>query len=244
MLTGFLHQHAEQAAARYGIMLTAFRGLFAGASTDTWSMSRRDQVVTQAYAVGRDYLEDEARHIEQATFEIALRAREIAGNSLGASLMQPESDPALSEHLGAFSGYLRDEIAAQVERDIVTLKRELQRLALETDREARLRGITYENALARRRAGGIDPQFHFRDRGGRRLKSQKHIRTIWRHHLLTTYNEVMLFTLAEFGRRKARIEHPDPKHRHAGTVFEIGDEYLALRDEVFHPNSDAVVAPG
>lgn len=244
MLVGFLHQHAEEAAARYGTLLTAFRGLFASASSDVWSMSRRRQVVDQAYAIGRDYLNDEIARIDDATFEIALRAREIAGNSLGASLTRPEHDPALSEHLSAFAGYLRDEIAAQVERDVVTLKRELQRIALETDRDARLRGISQENALARRRAGGIDPQFHFRDRGGRRLKSQKHIRTIWRHHLLTTYNEVMLFTLAEFGRRQARIEHPDPKHRYAGITFEIGDEYLALRDEVFHPNSEAVVAPG
>lgn len=91
-----------------------------------------------------------------------------------------------------------------------------------------------------------DPKFYFVDRINRRWPSQKYIRSIWRHHLLTAYNETYLFTLAEYGETTARVVHLDPNHRVHGLVLAIADEgnllrYEDVRDEIFHPNADAIV---
>lgn len=242
---------AEEGARRYAHVLTAYQGLFAGALTTYRDLVARRGSAEQAYEIALAFQRRERDLIAQETLQIAQRARERAGEQLGVHVTPIESDPVLSAHLRDVSEHHFHLVANQVERDVTALREALTRAAFEVHWKVRGEGIDHDQALARlRAAGAMQIAFIFRDRAGRRLASEKHIRTIWRHHLLTTYNEVFLHTLAEHGETAAEIAHPDPDHRWAGQEIAIsgdgdGIAYGEIREAVFHPNSEAhVVAVG
>jgi len=237
--------YADAAARRYTHLLRGFQGFFANALRDQWSLARRRDAAVHAYNMAGIFDQREREQIERETYQIAHIARERAGAQLGVSLTPISDDPVLSEHLRDVSSYLFGLVWNQVERDVTALREALSRAAFEVHRTARADGVSTDQALARlRAAGSLQLNFVFRDRGGRRLASEKHIRAIWRHHLLTVFNEVTLHVLAEHGETRAEIAHPDPNHRWAGEVVAIAGDagtvsYADIRDEVFHPNSDA-----
>ena len=120
--------------------------------------------------------------------------------------------------------------------------------ALQVTVASKSEGISLQTALAQYRIGNAaELHFFFHDRRNQKWPSRKFIRAVWRHHLLTAFNEVTLLTLAEHGVTTARIEHINPKADSNGLLVAMNSStelptYAEIRNEIFHPNSDAILA--
>jgi hypothetical protein len=91
------------------------------------------------------------------------------------------------------------------------------------------------------------PAFKFMDRMGRRFKATKHIRDIYRQHLINIYNEVYMDVVATHGWEIVRVTHPDANYKWQGQALAIvsNDDdfplYYDHREEIFHPSTNASI---
>ena len=65
---------------------------------------------------------------------------------------------------------------------------------------------------------------------------------------MLTWNETAALTMAARGVPSAVIEHPDTSNNERGTIISLGEETTGItwdqvRDDVFHPNSNAWLKP-
>jgi hypothetical protein len=241
---------AEAAAQRYGLLVEAWRGLYNQAldAPDFGTQRQIEAIVAQAYEIARTFRNSEEDHIALVSTQIAERARRETLDAL-ASTDTRELTDAASEHLGDAESYLLHEIAIQVERDIAFLKQSLRRTYLQVALAARSRDLPTRTALLQYRIGNAtELHFFFHDRGNQKWPSRKFIRGVWRHHLLSLWNEVVLLTLSDHGLEEADIAHANPgSHVHGMRIAMASNSkwptYAEIRNEVFHPNSDALVVP-
>lgn len=249
MMLARLTEEAEAGAARYSLVTEAWRGLFASAiaGSDFGSPSASTRVIEEAYAIASDFLTEERRRIADACKEIAVEARQRALSAISSIDAEMLTDAAL-EHLSETQRYMSDELVAQVHRDIALLRSTLQRVSLEVAIASRSRGISKTTALMEYRIGNAaDLQFVFHDRQSRKWSSKKFVRAVWRHTLLAVYNESILMTAADHGLTRVRVEHENADAESHGMIIALGSNsefptYSEIRNEVFHPNANAVLA--
>lgn len=248
MILGRLTEAAEAAAQRYTLLTEAWRGLFATSisASDFGAPSLTSRAIDSAYALASQFLSDERQRIADLTFEIATEARQQAISDIRSNDTTELTEPAL-EHLRETQRYMSDELVAQVHRDIAQLRQGLQRVSLEVSLASRSRGISTRSALLEYRIGNsADLQFMFFDRQGRKWSSKKFIRAVWRHTLLSVYNEMILMSAADHGLSRVKVVHQDAKSDVHGTIVALGSNsefvtYSEIRNEVFHPNANSVL---
>lgn len=249
MILARLTREAEAATARYGMLTDAWRSIFhANLNSPRFGTpGALDEAVSEAFVVAQHYLSTEDGVIERTAAEIAVEARVATKRAL-ASIDTSELSDAALEHLGATENYIHSELVAQIHRDIALLRQSIQRVALEVSIAARARGISQRVALIEYRIGNhADLQFMFHDRHARKWASKKFVRAMFRHAMLGVYNESVLITLSEHGVARARIVHTDPKAEVHGMILALGSNtdrptYSEIRNEIFHPNADAILA--
>lgn len=248
MILNRLNQEAELAAIRYGLLTDSWRSIF----HDTLNRSgfgypyATEQAIGEAYDIAQDFLADERERASRIIAEIASEAHQTTIADLRSIDTSELTERAL-EHLRATHSYLIDELVAQIHRDIALLRQTLQRVSLEVSIASRSRGIPERTALIEYRIGNqADMQFVFHDRHARKWASKKFVRAIWRHTLLSVYNEIVLFVLADHGVARARVEHEDSSAQSHGMIIAMGSNtefptYSEIRNEIFHPNANAVL---
>jgi hypothetical protein len=239
---------AEAAADRYALLVEAWRSLYSGAldRNDFGSQRQMDDVTAQAYAIGHTFLEGEGAHIGTISERIALGALQSALDDL-TSNDSAELTEAASEHLSDAESYVERELAIQVERDIAFLRQSLRRAYLQVSLAATAQGIPTRAALIQYRIGNASElHFFFHDRGNQKWPSRKFVRALWRHHLVTLWNEITLLTLADHGLGEAIVDHASPASHSHGMIVSMSagsahPTYSEIRNEIFHPNSDAIL---
>jgi len=239
---------ADEAAARYGNLVESWRSLYQRAldGADFGSQKMFARVQDEAYAIARTYLEQEAATIAFVLTTVALEAQGTTFAELSVDDTK-ELTEAVSDHLNEAESYLRSELAIQIERDIAFLKLSLRRAVLQVSLAARSRGIPARTALFQYRIGNAQElQFFFHDRGNSKWPSRKFVRSVWRHSLLAAYNEVVLLTLSDHGLDLAQVIHDNPKADVHGMQISMSANgslptYAEIRNEVFHPNADAIL---
>lgn len=194
----------------------------------------------------REYLGLEQAYLNDDTLTVAQRAHETAMRDLGL----PESTPIadrFADFIYRAARFTTQLLAAQAERDVVAVARHISTIAQRVDMKVRSGRFTKAAAIA---AVLIDdrtsPAFRYVDRLGRNYKATKHVRDLYRQHLLNVHNEVYLDIMAEYGVDTLEVTHPEPSYRWAGTLVSLDGEgndplYYDVRDEIFHPGSDAVL---
>lgn len=240
---------ADAAAARYGTLVDGWRGLYAQTlNSPRFGTPRNlESLQNQAYELGRRFLEGEVRQIATAFAGIVREALRASFAQLSADAAQSEPE-AVTDHSEAIADYLRTELAIQIERDIAFLRQSLQRVQLQVSLAARSQGIQPRAALlAYQMTSGGELTFFFHDRRNQKWPSRRFVRTLWRHNLLTLYNETVLLVLAEHGDTIALVEHANPDAEAHGMQIAMGSNsalpvYTDIRNEIFHPNSDAIIA--
>lgn len=244
-----LSHEADQAARRYAALVEVWRGVYAGAvsAADFGSARALARAREAAHAAARTYLETERALITVTLPGVAHEAHRNARVAARVSDALALPEPT-GELLSATQSYLESELAAQVARDIALLLRRLRGAALEIGLAAQVQGTPFRTAAIQWCAHRGDTlRFHVADRRGRKWPSQSFVRAAWRQTLLDVYNLSVLETLAEQGIDHAVVRHPSPDGAVDGLVVALlpGTDhatYAEIRDEVFHPNSDAVLA--
>jgi hypothetical protein len=243
-----LSMDADEAAKRYQTLTEAWRSLYNAAMDrqNSGFPAAIESLRSQAYDIASSFLETERELI-------AARAEEIVREALTATQRDLSLDDALDvsdevgELLNESQRYLAQEIAIQIERDIAHLIRSYQKVALQIRLSAQSRAISVRTAAIEHRMGNLgELQFYFHDRLSRKWSSNKFIRAVWRMTMLSIYNETVLLTLSDYGRQLAYIEHLDVKSPAHGVVLSMSSTssyptYTEIRDEYFHPNSDAII---
>lgn len=248
MIFNRLTQEAESAAVRYGLLTESWRSIFHSAlnASDFGSPAVVDRAIEEAYAIASDYLAEERQFMARIVADIATEARQTTLLQI-ASVDASELSDRAGEHLRATQSYIESELIAQIHRDVALLRQQLQRVDLEVTIASTSRGISERAALIEYRIGNqADLQFVFHDRHARKWASKKFVRAMWRHSLLSVYNEIVLITLAEHGLKRAQVVHQDPSAATHGMIIAMGSNaelptYSEIRNEIFHPNANAVL---
>jgi len=238
---------AEAAAQRYGLLVEGWRSLFQMALSKADGPGRAiAEVKEQAYAMAWAYIDAEREEIRDQFAAVAYEAHQSAHDQIGSETPEALSD-ALTDLLSESEEYLATELIIQTERDIAFLVKSLRQTALQIQISARSQGIAPKAALIQHRIGNAaELHFFFHDRGGQKWPSRKFVRGVWRHSLLSIYNETVLLTLADHGFREAQVYHASKKADVHGMILAMhsGSEhptYAEVRNEIFHPNADAVL---
>jgi hypothetical protein len=246
------HQLTEMASAgveRYGNFLTILRGqsesVFRRGSTDE---NLREEAMRTAHDAARAFLGLEQAWLNEDSIEVARNAHSAALTDLGLS------DTGLEDRFADFvlssAAYVSRIIAAQAERDIMTMVQHIQATAMRIDLYVRSGRHSPATAAAQVMIEDNQmPAFRFIDRMGRKFKTSKHVRDIYRQHLLHVYNEVYMDVVATHGHDSVFVDHPNPDYKWFGEELAIvtggPDEALPLyydvKDEIFHPSSEATV---
>ncbi|MBA8881724.1 hypothetical protein [Phyllobacterium myrsinacearum] len=249
MISHTLSAHADRQALNYERLTDAWRSLFFNAlgSSSFGSPALVNSIVRQAYDLAQTFLEDVDEDSENLVFEIATEAHTATIDEIMSDASDELTVEAL-EHLNQTKSYLIDSLGAQIHRDIALLRLTLQRVNLEVSLASRSRRLSTANALMEYRIGNkSDLQFIFLDRNSRKWQSSKYIRGLWRHTLLSVYNEVVLHTLSEHGLERAQVNHMNADAQSHGMIIAMGSNadmptYSEIRDTIFHPNSNAVLS--
>ena len=235
---------------RYSSYLDFLRSLVEQAGRrDITSENVRNDIARTARDRAREFLALEQAYLNEDTAEVARRAHASAQSDL--ELPQGSIDDRFADFIYRSALYTTQLLAAQAERDVIAVERHLSTLAQRVDIKIRTGQHNMTSALTSVLIEDrSSPPFRYVDRLGRNYKSTKHIRDVYRQHLLNIYNEVYLDIAAEHGVETLEIGHPEPSYKWAGTLVSIdgeGDDplYYDVRDEIFHPGSDAFLTmPG
>lgn len=239
---------AEAAAARYDSLAHTWRTHYEHilGSGRLGSAKQMFTLKNQAYQIARTYLATETELIQAKFQEIALEAFSDTLRDLQ-SHDTVELTDAFYEHLLDAQEHLQRELTIQLERDVVLLGQILRRTTLQVMNMARASGRTIAEALMEYRIGSNSKlQFFFHDRANQKWASRKFVRAVWRHALLSVYNEAVLSVLADHKIDRAQVRHANPKATTNGLIISMGPNtehptYEEIFNEVFHPNSDALL---
>lgn len=241
---------ANAAAERYGIVVEGWRGLYSQALRDSGFGSQHllNRTKEQAYEIARIFLTNERVIADRQFDEVASEARTATLREFDVTTALELPDDA-DEHLSAAVDYLMSEIVIQIERDIAFLVDSVRKTFLSVHISATAQRIPIRTALTEYSIGVAgEIQFFFHDRRNQRWLSRKFIRAVWRHGLLTLYNEIVLMALAEHGLDHGEVRHQDPKSQFDGMKIALYSAsqhptYSEIRSEIFHPNAEAVMGP-
>jgi hypothetical protein len=248
-ITQLMTTMADAAATRYGMLLDGWKALYGRALDDPrfGAPVTMNELVEEAYAMARRFLATEAIEIHDGMIAVAEKALSATRSELNVE-DSDEIPDAVDEHVSAFIEHLVSELSIQIERDIATLKKTLQQTILGVTLAASAQRLPLRTALIQHRiAANTDIKFGFTDRRSAKWPAGRYVRTIWRHNLLSLYNDVVLMVLADAGIDIAQIRHDDPTSELHGRDISLVDNtdlptLADIRDQAFHPNANAVMA--
>jgi len=240
---------SDQASTRHLSASLVFMNQSRQAMTGHLAFSRAGaaDLSSDLTALAWTYIENEEDRVGDTLDQLSKDAHRRAKEHLGVTDAE-DDEMTLSELLSSSEetseNYLTSEIIAQVNRDVNQVVRDYRNAALRTLMITDIGTMSREDANMQVMIDELNTKrkLWFRDRAGRKLPSQKHIRRLWRQTLRDHWMQVYLQTLAMFGQSVAVIWHPDPGYHAFGTVIEISEQEYGLDDidKVFHPNSRAL----
>lgn len=245
-----LTERAADAVERYSAFLNILRSqadtVFRRGPIDE---TLRQEAISVAQGAARSFLNLEQAFINEDTAEVARSAHSAALSDLG--LPDTGIDDRFGEFVFQSAYYVTRIIAAQAERDVMTMAQHNQSTALRIDLYVRSGRHTPATAAAQVMIEDNQaPAFRFIDRMGRKFKASKHIRDIYRSHLLNVYNEVYMDVVATHGHDVVYVQHPEPNYKWNGVELVIvtgasGTDdfplYYDVKEEIFHPSSQSTL---
>lgn len=234
---------------RYAGLCQTWQGAFDRALTDKHFgyADHPSNVARECYALAETFLRDERDHIDRIIEEVARDAHQTTLSKISSADSDELEDAAL-DHLAQTAHYLADELIAQIHRDIAMMRQTIQRVQLDVYTAARAKRMSERQALIEYQIGNRETlQFMFHDRYARKWSSKKFVRGLWRHTLLSVYNETVMIDLADHGIERASVASLEQGHEiHAATITLTGAlnmmSYADARAEYFHPNSNAYLS--
>lgn len=240
MISHKLSIAADEAGARYRGLTDSWQALYGRAlsSPEFGYANQASNVIREAYEIAQIYLDRETDLIASQLYEIAVEAQGLASRKIAnidADLLAVEAQTHLSET----QQYLRDEITAQIHRDIANIRQTLQRAVLDVSMMQRTRKLKGRAAVVSWHLSNDETlTFNFTDRRAHRTPSAKFVRGLWRQTMLSIHNETTLFTIADHGLTTAGVFKDDEWVANVH-LDGSGPSYSEIRSTLFHPNSNA-----
>ena len=242
-----IREIAEAAAQRYNNAILSFKGAYDSAldRPDVFSQRAVEILSNDLYHVGEVYMRTETVLIENEVRETLLNARRDARSDLRIDIAEKET--SLSDaHLSAIQEHIRLEIATQLERDIQFVIKRYRQLALRVEIHRNATGWQYGASLTQVKMQEKALKHYFRDRAGRKIPSQRFVRMLWRQELIHGYMRAYILEMSAFGVKELKIWHPNQDHRAYGQIVSLvedGQSFEDIKDDVFHPNTEALLKP-
>ena len=249
MDTNRLTRLALSAGSRYRLLLASLNQIYLQFTENAKPLTPalRKRVLSQAYNIAEGYLTSELEILQEAVNSEVSDAIFVTAISANVQSDDPTSD--MTENANTVFSELEHMIRTQLERDINTMIKSMRNQTLRASLLARSKGGSMTAAMnSIRTSPGNDTRYTFLDRAGRNWPSDKFIKTIVRHALVIVWNETALIFMADHGIDKAIIEHQDADFSELGTIISISEDdtgvtWDEIRDDVFHPNTNAWVSP-
>lgn len=153
---------------------------------------------------------------------------------------------ALAEHTQEMGKNVVMRIVNVADNDKTTGRKALRQFMLDVDSRIS-QGMTKMGAIQTLRAGRAgNVKFTQADRSGKLWHSTNYVTTAVRSALLHGYIEAYLFAVSKRPQDIVKVEHSSG-HKNNGLKFSISGldtgypSYESIRDQVFHPNSKALV---
>lgn len=236
----------DAAGSRYQNFLDVLRGqVDAVMRHNPIDVVAREQAIANGYEAAAHYASMEHATLNETMMDCAYDSYDASCADCG--LDEPAG---LEEHHGFIfevAAYAVRTIEMQAQRDVVTMAQQIRDNGLRVDFNMRAGMNLGEAASSVLVENATNPVFKFADRLGRNYKSSKLIRDTVRQNLLHAWNEVYMHTAFEAGHDTVQITHPDPNFKWFGQDVSIVSNdagiptYHEIRDEVFHPSSNARV---
>lgn len=244
MIAPFLDEEATKAGERYVAFLLSLRGILSVSLTTPVNDVRAfDAIRRGAHEAAERFIQTEVSLVDYALDQ----AQERAVAAIVAEVIDGPRPAtyATEDYSSELLTWFRQELRAQVERDINSLVQQRRQIALAAVTTARTTGADPNHvmqSMVSQGRGGVS--FMFTDRAGKRYPSQKFYRQLVRHTLLTFAVESAATEAASFLFHTVYISHPDKNHAYDGEAISLVEapNMLSLadvRDDVFHPNSTA-----
>ena len=148
-------------------------------------------------------------------------------------------DDAWAENLVANTNFLYDAIKLQSQKDVLYINNFIRTKAIQLMNQSDY-DVAYNLIFNHK-----ELSFYYTDKLGRKLNSQKYIRTITRDFMVKNYNDLVIGSAILNAIEEVTIENTDPNHREHGKVIAVNGtdsvNYFDIRDDVFHPNSQSIV---
>lgn len=243
-MTDTIATFVDQAGERYANFLTVLRSqVDVVMRRGPTNGSLREEAVSVAGGAARSYASYEQGALNDIGIAIANEAWDQACEDLGISKEIPLH---YHEFIFETTAYVARLLAAQVDRDVVAMAQHIRNNAIRVDMNMRSGKSASQAAAAVLLDENQNPSFRFVDRIGRHYKSSKHIRDAIRQNLRNIWNEVYMDAVFDHGHQTVRITHPDPNYKWAGQEVSLVSQFerdipafYDIREEVFHPSSDA-----
>lgn len=244
MIPAQIDMIAKRVAQQHALFTQGLTGALARAldQRDPTTARARSELGAEVRSMGHSFVERMTREIDIAIDQLRELGTKDAGVALGHSDWE-----SLREHTDAIKDDATSALVLAAERDANVISTTHRRFALMVDLSQSDYRIGRTTAMIRARFGVIRAlRFNQPDRLGRRWDSTVYVEVMLRGYLLHAYVESRLFALARNGVDLIRVDYPD--HEHHGMTFSITGNapgvpsYADVRDEVFHPRSNASIA--
>jgi hypothetical protein len=230
-------KNANAFSERYGAFLgnikAAYQARILSKSLNYKSIKSFEQ---EASNLARLYLEGEIEQCQRA--EVAIKQyieSDFAKTGMDAEVLD---NPEYMNYLSDFTSYVYSSIRHQVSKDILFAT---QRLRVESIKLLNS-NFNYMQTIIDYK----EPEFVFNDKAGRNLPSKKYIRTMVRDYFVKSYNDIFVENLILHNIDAVQVYHIDQTHKHYGLILSVNNNdnelnYFKVRDDIFHPNSNAVL---
>ncbi|MEZ2310751.1 hypothetical protein AB6809_29325 [Paraburkholderia sp. RCC_158] len=177
-------------------------------------------------------------------------ASESAVNDAGAAGQVPEPLVAdIVKTARATRAEVLGILSAALHKDCAVAAKRMRDFYLRVELMMVNEGCPYENAIRAVRIASQEKPLSFAvlDTRGRNWKPSVFAAATVRAALQTTYADAFVRIAAARGASRVQVSYPDPAHEGNGQILAISDggvhpSYLSVRDEIFHPNSSALLA--
>jgi len=246
MISTFLDDRSERAGERYVAFLLSLRGVL-GASLSTRPDDHRvfEQIRSGAYEVASTFIDSEEDRFASDLEDAQERARTLVQEHAVGGPLKSVTD--LLDFSDELATWFRQELRAQIERDVNVLVQKRRELVLQASMNAKSSRVDLMTAyLDLIRMGRQKVDFFFTDRAGRRYPSQRFARQLFRQGLLTFALESYAIEGVALGVELVEVETSDPKNSFSGRILALAEHadfqtLSEVRDEIFHPNSNSFI---
>jgi hypothetical protein len=237
-LTGTdLDRYAEGLATEYRGYLIGLVGTLAGIFERP--NAKTSQARTDLTAAIREQLQSRYDYVRHYIESASVQAINAAFDHVGENPLTADEMDELYSINGEAVTDVVDEVLAMMTKDATVVRRAWRQFAMDANlRMMPNRGPRTAALLARQgKIAGL--KFRQTDTSGRQWESAQFARLIFRLHLVRLQVETTLYLMKKKGIDTATAEWADGRQ---SVTFSIADEYMELRDGLFHPNSTARIA--